>query len=88
MVKYNKFLDNIDQINEISNIARQGNVAHLFTEDGCLDGKCVFIKGRKLRNFGSFSYTDPHLKAAAIEAIQKYNNQFSSSWTYISFTLY
>lgn len=92
MIKYNNFQDNIDQINEISNIARKRNVAHLYTEDDRLEGRYFTIRGKKTLNFGSCSYlgleTDPRLKSAAVQAIEKYGTQFSSSRTYVSFTLY
>lgn len=92
MVKYNKFQDNIDQINEISTIARNRNIVHLYTENGSLGGRYFTINGKKLINFGSCSYlgleTDPRLKAAAIRAVKQYGTQFSSSRTYVSFTLY
>ncbi|MEX2568095.1 MAG: aminotransferase class I/II-fold pyridoxal phosphate-dependent enzyme [Cyclobacteriaceae bacterium] len=92
MIKSNKFKDNIDQINEISNIARDRKVAHLYAEDERLEGKYFTIQGKKMLNFGSCSYlgleTDLRLKAAAIQAIENYGTQFSSSRTYVSFTLY
>ena len=92
MTKGKRFQDNINHINEIAIIARKRGIAHLNTENESLDGKLITVNGNDLINFGSCSYlgleTDMRLKEASIQAIQKYGTQFSSSRTYISFTLY
>ena len=61
---------------------------HNIAEDTHLDGRLITVHGRKLINFGSCSYlgleTHPELKSAAIDAVQRYGTQFSSSRAYIS----
>lgn len=61
---------------------------HNIAEDTHLDGRLITVHGQKLVNFGSCSYlgleTHPALKAAAIDAAQRYGTQFSSSRAYIS----
>jgi 7-keto-8-aminopelargonate synthetase-like enzyme/predicted N-acyltransferase len=62
------------------------------TQDTYYDGKHITVEGRKLINFGSCSYLgldqDQRIKDAAIDAIQRYGVQFSSSRTYLSCSLY
>src|SRR6478609_1815879 len=92
MSKTSKICNLIDTINEIITLAKQRKIVHQFTEDEELDGRIITINGKKLVNFGSCSYlgleVDQRLKDAAIEAVKKYGSQFSSSRTYVSFTLY
>ena len=92
MAKNKKFQDSICHINEIATIARKRGIAHLCTEDESLNGKYITINGNGIVNFGSCSYlgleTDSRLKESSIEAIRRYGTQFSSSRTYVSFTLY
>jgi len=57
-------------------------------EDAALDGRTVRLEGRPRINFGSCSYLglelDPRVRAGAIEAVEKYGTQFSSSRSYLS----
>jgi len=57
-------------------------------EDSSLDGRTVRLEGRPRINFGSCSYLglelDPRVRAGAIEAVEKYGTQFSSSRSYLS----
>jgi len=57
-------------------------------EDTALDGRTVLLDGRPRINFGSCSYfgleLDPRVRAGAIEAVEKYGTQFSSSRSYLS----
>ena len=82
----------INAVNEISTIARQRGIVHLFTQDEKFDGKTIQLKGKKHIHFGSCSYLglelDPRLIEAGINALQRYGSQFSCSRTYVSFTLY
>lgn len=79
-------------INEIITYAREIGIGQLTTEDNHYDGKNITVKGKHMINFGSCSYlgleVDQRLKEGAINAIQKYGVQFSSSRTYMSCTLY
>lgn len=92
MAKKYQYQRLIQSINETISIARERGVTHLSTEDYALDGKHITIGGKELLHFGSCSYlgleTDDRLKESAIEAIRRYGTQFSSSRTYVQFTLY
>jgi 7-keto-8-aminopelargonate synthetase-like enzyme len=61
-------------------------------EDDILDGRHITVRGRRLVNFGSCSYlgleTDPRLKAAVRDAVDRHGTQFSSSRAYASAPLY
>jgi 7-keto-8-aminopelargonate synthetase-like enzyme len=61
-------------------------------EDRHLDGATLMIEGRRIVNFGSCAYlglnTDPRLKAAAKDAIDRFGPVFSSSTAYTSISLY
>ncbi len=82
----------ISSINEIIDNGRQREILQLYTEDLAYNGRTIKIKGSDKLNFGSCSYLglelDERLKAAAIEAIQNYGIQYSSSRSYVSCTLY
>ena len=75
----------------ISDGVRRG-LLHNDVEDAVLDGRHVTIHGQQLINFGSCSYlgleTDPRMKAAVREAVDRFGTQFSSSRTYASAPLY
>jgi 7-keto-8-aminopelargonate synthetase-like enzyme len=92
MKKTTKTSGIINTINEILTIARSRKIVHLTTEDESLDGRRITIDGKTLINFGSCSYlgleTDQRIKDASCIAVQRYGSQFSSSRTYVSFTLY
>ena len=79
----------IDQVT----ITSQGmGIAQLSTEDKQLDGRHVTFGNKQLISFGSCSYLGleqhPLIKQAAIEAIEKFGTQFSSSRAYISLGMY
>ncbi|MEM7038332.1 MAG: aminotransferase class I/II-fold pyridoxal phosphate-dependent enzyme, partial [Bacteroidota bacterium] len=85
-----------DQIFEtIDQVIRQGqqhDVLHNFVDSLSPEGRFATVDGRKLLNFGSCSYLGleylPELKQAAIDAVQTYGTQFSSSRMYASLGLY
>ena len=72
--------------------SRQRGLSALRVEDRNLDGAWLTIGGRRLVNFGSCAYmglnTDPRLKAAAKDAIDRFGPVFSSSSAYTSIGLY
>lgn len=78
----------IDIVNQVASIAAKLGIVHNSTEDQVLDGRHITIRGQKLLYFGSCGYLglehDPRLKAGAIEAINRYGTQFSSSRAYVS----
>lgn len=81
----------IQVLNLLQEAKNQG-IIHLATEDAYLDGRTVTIEGKSLLNFGSCSYLglelDERLKQGAIQGIQKYGTQLSSSRAYLSLGLY
>ena len=82
----------LEIVNEVATLAAQLGIVHNETEDISLDGRYITIRGQKLLYFGSCSYLglehDPRLKAAAMEATDKYGTQFSSSRAYVSSRYY
>ncbi|MCX6276284.1 MAG: aminotransferase class I/II-fold pyridoxal phosphate-dependent enzyme [Bacteroidetes bacterium] len=79
-------------VNEVATLAANLGIVHNGTEDVSLDGRHITIRGQKLLFFGSCGYLglehDPRLKAAAMEATDKYGTQFSSSRAYVSSRYY
>jgi 7-keto-8-aminopelargonate synthetase-like enzyme len=79
----------VDEV--ISDGVRRG-LLHNDIEDDVLDGRHVTVVGQRLVNFGSCSYlgleTDPRMKAAVREAVDRHGTQFSSSRAYASAPLY
>lgn len=84
--KKNQFVSSIDEC--LGNGVKQG-ILHLNTTQEKLDGRYITVnKTQKVLNFGSCSYLglemDERLKQGAIDAINKYGTQFSSSRAYLS----
>jgi 7-keto-8-aminopelargonate synthetase-like enzyme len=84
--------EKLNAVNEIIIRGVSRNVLQLRTEDYTYNGRTVNVQGQELINFGSCSYLglemDERLKKGAIDAIQRYGVQFSSSRSYLSNTLY
>jgi 7-keto-8-aminopelargonate synthetase-like enzyme len=82
----------INLIHEMINASKAKGIGHLITEDEAYTGSTVTLNGAKVLHFGSCSYLglelDARLKQKAVEAIQRYGIQFSSSRSYIACTLY
>ena len=61
-------------------------------EDELHDGATITVDGRELINFGNCGYaglnTDPRLKKAAIDAVERFGAAFSSSAAYASVDLF
>lgn len=72
--------------------SQKRGLSGLRVEDRNLDGAWLTIGGRRVVNFGSCAYTglntDPRLKAAAKDAIDRFGPVFSSSPAYTSIGLY
>ncbi len=87
-----KSINILDTVNDIITLGKERGVLLQYTDDESYDGRTISINGKKLINFGSCSYlgleTDRRLKDAAIDAINKYGIQYSSSRTYVSCTSY
>jgi len=88
MAKKSNFEKIVNTVNEISLIAKKRGIVHLYTQDYFLDGRFVPLNTKKLVNFGSCSYlgleTDKRLKESAIDAVNRFGSQFSSSRSYVS----
>ncbi len=72
-----------EQINKLMNKSRELGLSHLNLENESFDGKHITVKGQTYNYFASCSYlgleTDPRLKQASIEAIERFGTQFSCS---------
>ncbi len=90
--KTSKFHKTVELVNEIVIYGIDRGLGHLNTEDLELNGRTVVLNGEEKLNFSSCSYLGLELhdglKKGAIEAIEKYGTQFSSSRTYVSLGLY
>lgn len=88
-IKHNNFLDSV---NEVFTDAIDEGVLHLYADGSDFSGRTIGVNNRKLFHFGTTGYLgleqDPRLKAAAIDAIQRYGTQFPLSKSYISNPLY
>ncbi len=82
----------IEIISQVAAITTKLGIVHNTTDDISLDGRHITIRGSKLLYFGSCGYLglehDARLKQGAINAIQKYGTQFSSSRAYVSSSYY
>ena len=92
MKKQTKVSGLIDAINESITIAKERKIVHQFTQDYSFNGRTINLNGNDVVNFGSCSYLglemDPRIIEASQLAVGRYGSQFSSSRTYVSFTLY
>ncbi len=88
----NKISHGLTLVNQQIEAFKTLGILQLSTEDERLKGRTFKAKGKELINFGSCSYmgleTDERLKAAAIEAVEKFGAQYSSSRSYVSLGLY
>jgi 7-keto-8-aminopelargonate synthetase-like enzyme/predicted N-acyltransferase len=88
-IKHNNFLDTV---NEVFTDAKQEGVLHLYAEGETFTGRTIEVKNKSLFHFGTTGYLgleqDERLKAAAVDAIQRYGTQFPLSKSYISNPLY
>jgi 7-keto-8-aminopelargonate synthetase-like enzyme len=79
-------------IDEIFSAGVRRGLLHNDVEDDVLDGRHITVLGQRLVNLGSCSYlgleTDPRMKAAVRDAVDRYGTQYSSSRTYASAPLY
>lgn len=88
-IRHNNFLDTVNEV--ITDAAKQG-ILHLYAEGENFSGRTIGVGGNALFHFGTTGYLgleqDIRLKAAAVDAIQKYGTQFPLSKSYISHPLY
>ncbi|MFT4601886.1 MAG: 7-keto-8-aminopelargonate synthetase-like enzyme/predicted N-acyltransferase [Arenicella sp.] len=84
--------ETIKTINGIANYAKSRHIAHLHTTDSSFEKNLISVNSNKLVNFGSCSYLglefERSLKKGAINAIENFGTQFSSSRAYMALGLY
>jgi 7-keto-8-aminopelargonate synthetase-like enzyme len=82
----------LDQFLRLSRLARQLGFSHQLIEDDVFEGDTIKLRGRTVVNFGLCSYLglgdDPRLVEAAIDAIRRYGNSYSSSVAYTALPMY
>lgn len=82
----------VEAVNLTISKAKQAGIIQLSTTDEFFDGRHLTTNNQFVHNFGSCSYLglelDERLKAAAIDAVERYGTQFSSSRAYMSIGLY
>jgi len=82
----------LSMISEVASITTRLGIVHNNVEDEKLDGRHITVEGKELLYFGSCGYLglefDQRLKAGAIDAINRYGTQFSSSRAYVSSVFY
>ncbi len=82
----------LNMISDVAAITTKLGIVHNTTEDYKLDGRHIKILGKDLLYFGSCGYLglefDERLKSGAIDAINRYGSQFSSSRAYVSSIFY
>lgn len=79
-------------VDQIVTTGAQMGIGYLIIEDEHINGRTIKVRGNDVLNFGNCSYlgleTDPRLKAAAIEATDKYGIMILSSRAFSSIHLY
>jgi 7-keto-8-aminopelargonate synthetase-like enzyme len=84
--------DQIELINKTFLRAKDLHVIQKSIEDASTNGRHVTVDGKKVAFWGNCSYlglnNDPRLKAAAIDAIERYGLQFVTSRTFNQLPLY
>ena len=79
-------------VNDILNTACAWGITGQYTEDETLSGRTIRVKGREKVNFAHCSYLglemDQRLRRGAIDAVERFGSQFSSSRSYLSLTIY
>lgn len=84
--------DQLAGIHSIIDACREKGIVHRTIEDHRLRGRTITLNAKELVNFGSCSYLglelDERVMTGAIEAVQQYGAQLSSSRAYLSNPLY
>jgi 7-keto-8-aminopelargonate synthetase-like enzyme len=82
----------IDQFHRHAKLGRELGISHRMIEDDEFHGSTITLDGQELVNFGLCCYLglgdDPRLIRAAIDAVTRYGNSYSSSMAYTSLPLY
>jgi 7-keto-8-aminopelargonate synthetase-like enzyme len=89
MKNYHSFVQSVYQIAQEASF---NGIAHLSTQDAKFTGNSITINNKPTANFGSCSYLglefDERVKRGAIQAIERFGTQFSSSRAYVSLGIY
>lgn len=82
----------LDQFLHYSRFGQQLGINRQVIEDDEFHGDTIVLRGREVANFGLCSYLglgdDSRLIEAAIDAVERYGNSYSSSIAYTSLPLY
>ncbi|HEU4895402.1 MAG TPA: aminotransferase class I/II-fold pyridoxal phosphate-dependent enzyme [Acidimicrobiia bacterium] len=82
----------VDHFLRYTRLGRELGISRQVIEDEEFHGDSITIRGHRVANFGLCSYLglgdDPRLVEAAIDAVRRYGNSYSSSTAYTSLTLY
>ena len=82
----------VELVNQIVKHAYDSGIAQVRVQDYSTNGRHVTVDGKRLTYFGNCSYLglelDSRIKNAAIEAINRYGNQFACSRSYAALTMY
>lgn len=82
----------VDHFLRYTRLGRELGISRQVIEDEEFQGDSITINGQRVANFGLCSYLglgdDPRLVDAAVDAVRRYGNSYSSSTAYTSLTLY
>ncbi|HUG07663.1 MAG TPA: aminotransferase class I/II-fold pyridoxal phosphate-dependent enzyme [Acidimicrobiia bacterium] len=82
----------VEQFLRYTRLARQLGISRQLIEDDEFHGDTIVLRGQEVGNFGLCSYLglgdDPRLIDAAIDAVSRYGNSYSSSAAYTALPLY
>jgi 7-keto-8-aminopelargonate synthetase-like enzyme len=82
----------VEQFLRFTRLASQLGIGRQMIEDDEFHGDTIVLRGHEVGNFGLCSYLglgdDPRLVEAAIDAVSRYGNSYSSSTAYTSLPLY
>lgn len=82
----------VDQFLHYSRFGQQLGINRQVIEDEEFRGDTMVLRGREVANFGLCSYLglgdDPRLIEAAVDAVTRYGNSYSSSIAYTALSLY
>lgn len=82
----------VDQFLRYTRLGRELGISRQLIEDDEFQGGTIVLRGEEVANFGLCSYLglgdDPRLVDAAIDAVKRYGNSYSSSSAYTALPLY
>jgi 7-keto-8-aminopelargonate synthetase-like enzyme len=82
----------VDHFLRYTRLGRDLGISRQIIEDEEFHGDSITIRGQRVANFGLCSYlglgNDPRLVEAAVDAVRRYGNSYSSSTAYTSLSLY